>query len=53
MAKACRGLRSSSAAVRRIFFFAADSGSGETNAKGLIVPQFGDEAAAQLFLRKY
>ncbi len=35
------------------FLFVADSGPGKTNAKGLTVPRFGYEAAAQLFLRKY
>ena len=41
MGKACRGRRGSSAAVRSDFLFVADSGPGETNAKGLIVPRFG------------
>ena len=35
------------------FLFVADSGPGKTNAKGLTVPRFGYEAAAQLFQRKY
>ncbi len=41
MGKVCRGLRSSSAACKTDFLFVADSGPGETNAKGLIVPRFG------------